>query len=246
MKGHLLMTSAALALAMSLAAPVAVVAQDESTTGATTAPVNAIDAQELIGRNIENAAGETVGEIENVVIDKDGEVRYVVVGVGGFLGIGQKHVALAWGEISIADSGETVTAAVTKEQLQALPDHKFPSDVKPGTVYSYDEDVEANPQVAEGGAPSEGIPASKLIGADVTNSQGEDIGEVNEVVLDTGGQAEGLVVDVGGFLGVGERRILVDWSDVTVRGDHGSVTVATALDKARLESLPEYRIPVVQ
>ena len=85
------------------------------------------------------------------------------------------------------------------------------------------------------------------IGADVTNSQGEDIGEVNEVVLDTGGQAEGLVVDVGGFLGVGERRILVDWSDVTVRGeDDGSVTVATALDKARLESLPEYRIPVVQ
>jgi sporulation protein YlmC with PRC-barrel domain len=258
------MTSAALALTMSLAVPAALVAQDSS-TGTTTAPVTAVDAETLIGRNIQNAAGETVGEIESVVIDKEGQVKYVVVGVGGFLGIGQKHVALAWDELSIVDNGETITAAVTKEQLQALPDHKFPSDVKPGTVYSYDEDIRVNPHMAGNDAASQqpttsgepsmalqtaagvGIPASKLIGADVANSQGESIGEVNEVVLDNEGQAEGLVVDVGGFLGVGERRVLVGWSDVTIRGENnGSVTVATALDKARLESLPEYKIPVVQ
>lgn len=73
MKRHLLVASAALALTMSLAAPGAVVAQDTSTTGAATAPVNAVDAQELIGRNIQNAAGETVGEIEGVAIDRDGQ-----------------------------------------------------------------------------------------------------------------------------------------------------------------------------
>ncbi|MGH9895027.1 MAG: hypothetical protein ACREA0_24205 [bacterium] len=83
---------------------------------------------------------------------------------------------------------------MTKEQLQALPEHKFPSDVKPGTVYSYDEDVKVNPHMAESDVPSEqpmtpgeqttaleiaaftGIPASKLVGADVTNSQGENAG----------------------------------------------------------------------
>lgn len=64
---------------------------------------------------------------------------------------------------------------------------------------------------------------------------------------DDAGRAEGPAVDVGGFLGVGERRVLVGWSDVTIPGENdGSVTVATALDKARLESPPEYRIPVVQ
>jgi sporulation protein YlmC with PRC-barrel domain len=265
MKPHLFATSAALALAMSMAVPGVVLAQETSATGTVAAPAGAVDAQELIGRNIQNAAGETVGEIKNVVIDQDGKVRYVVAGVGGFLGMGEKHVALSWDELTIAENGETVTAAVTKEQLQALPEHSFPPDVKSGTVYSYDEDVKVNPYIAERDVPSTepmtpgeqttaletvsvaGIAASKLVGADVSNPQGESIGEVNEVILDDGGQAEGLLIDVGGFLGVGERRVLVAWSDVTIhREDNGSLTVATALDKARLETLPEYRIPAVQ
>ena len=66
MKGHLLMTSAALALAMSLAAPVAVVAQDESTTGAVTAPVNAIDA----AAGIQGSGGPVVRAVHSLAIVK--------------------------------------------------------------------------------------------------------------------------------------------------------------------------------
>lgn len=270
MKRDFLSTSAGIALAMVLAVgPGSAFAQEAETTGTTgttVAPSNAVAAEELLGRTIENANGENIGEIKNVVIDQTGQVQYVIVGVGGFLGLGEKHVALAWDELTIADNGETVTAAVTKEQLEALPEHKFPSDVRTGTVYSYEEDIKANPNMANRGvattdqppvatgeqttaletAPT-GIGASKLVGADVINAQGDRIGEIDEVLLDSNGAAQGLVIDVGGFLGVGERRVLVGWSDVTIRPqENDTVEVATAMDKAALESLPEYTLPSVR
>jgi sporulation protein YlmC with PRC-barrel domain len=249
MKQHLLSVAAATALLLSGAlVPGGAFAQDNTTTGTPMASPTAVDAAKLIGRNIVNANGDTVGEIDSVVIDQSGQVRYVIVGVGGFLGIGKKDVALAWDELTITDNGEKVVTSATKDQLAALPEHKFPESVKPGTVYSYDEAVKSNPALGspEQTAPAAGtvgIKASKLVGATVKNSKGEGIGEIHEVVLAGDGSAEGLVVDVGGFLGIGERPVLVKWSDVTIQSDaNGTVAVATNMEKAQLEQLPEYKL----
>lgn len=250
MKRKLLSASAAAALMLSCAlASGAAIAQDTTTaTGTTVASPTAVDAAKLIGRNIVNASGDTVGKIDSVVIDQGGQVRYVIVGVGGFLGIGKKEVALAWDELTIAENGEKVMTSATKDQLAALPEHKFPESVNPGTVYSYDEAVKSNPTL---GSPEQtspaagaaGIKASKLVGATVKNANGESIGEIHEVVLGNDGRAEGLIVDVGGFLGINEKPVMVRWSDVTIRSDsNGSVTVATSMDKSQLEQLPEYKL----
>ena len=53
------------------------------------------DANKLIGRNIKNAQDETIGEVDSVYIDKDGKVDSVIVGVGGFLGMGEREVKAA-------------------------------------------------------------------------------------------------------------------------------------------------------
>jgi hypothetical protein len=50
------------------------------------------DAKKLIGRNVKNPQDETVGEIESVYISADGKVDSVILGVGGFLGMGERHV----------------------------------------------------------------------------------------------------------------------------------------------------------
>jgi sporulation protein YlmC with PRC-barrel domain len=224
-------------------------AQDNTTvTGTVMASPSAVDTAKLIGRNIVNTNGDTVGEIDSVVIDQSGKVRYVIVGVGGFLGIGKKDVALAWDELTISENGEKVTTTATKDQLAALPEHKFPEAVKPGTVYSYDEAVRSNPTLGspEQMAPAAGtvgIKASKLVGATVKNAKGESIGEIHEIVLAGDGSAQGLVIDVGGFLGINERPVLVKWSDVSIGSDtSGAVVVATNMEKAQLEQLPEYKI----
>jgi DNA-binding beta-propeller fold protein YncE len=110
--------------------------------------VGTIDLHKLIGRNITNGS-QTVGEINSVMTGKDGNVKYVVVGVGGFLGIGEKEVALPWKDLAISENGEKVTANVTKEQLKAMPEHRFVDAARRGTVYSYDEDLKANPYLAD-------------------------------------------------------------------------------------------------
>jgi hypothetical protein len=102
----------------------------------------------LIGRHITNGS-RTVGEINSVMTGKDGNVRYVVVGVGGFLGMGEKEVALPWKDLAISENGEKVTANVTKEQLKAMPEHRFVNASRRGTIYSYEEDLKANPYLAE-------------------------------------------------------------------------------------------------
>lgn len=53
---------------------------------------------------------------------------------------------------------------------------------------------------------------SKLIGVDVYNEQNEKIGDIDEILLDTSGKVAGVVIGVGGFLGMGQRDIMVEIS----------------------------------
>jgi sporulation protein YlmC with PRC-barrel domain len=52
--------------------------------------------------------------------------------------------------------------------------------------------------------------SSKLIGLNVYNDQNEKLGDINEILLDQSGKATGVVIGVGGFLGLGQREIMVN------------------------------------
>src|SRR5262249_18495388 len=181
MKRHLLFASGAAVLMLSCPfMAVSSFAQDNTTTGTVVGSPTAVDAAKLIGRNVVNTNGDTVGEIDSVVIDQSGKVRYIIVGVGGFLGIGKKEAALAWDDLTITENGEKVTTTATKDQLAALPEYKSPESVKPGAVYSYDEAVKSNPSLGspEQMAPAAGtlgIKASKPVGPTVKNAKGEGL-----------------------------------------------------------------------
>src|SRR5262245_44728885 len=58
----------------------------------TVAAADALKASTLIGLNVKNPANETVGTINDVVVDPEGKIQQVVVSVGGFLGVGTKKV----------------------------------------------------------------------------------------------------------------------------------------------------------
>src|SRR5690606_8691689 len=62
-------------------------------------------ATEIIGETIYNSAGddaESIGDVNDFVLDQNGEIGAVVVGVGGFLGIGQKNVAINWDVLELS------------------------------------------------------------------------------------------------------------------------------------------------
>ncbi|MEG6509438.1 PRC-barrel domain-containing protein [Methyloligella sp. 2.7D] len=84
-------------------------------------------AGDLIGSAVETPAHETVGEINDLVFDDNGRVVAAVVGVGGFLGIGEKNVALRFKDIRLDrsdDGGVTLMANVTRNTLSAAPSYR--------------------------------------------------------------------------------------------------------------------------
>lgn len=108
--------------------------QQNMATDQAAAPVTyagQISAADLLGKSVENSAGENVGDINDIRIDSSGKIAAVIVGVGGFLGLGEKNVALPFDQLAFAkdaDGGLDVKADVTKESLQTLPEWKKPED----------------------------------------------------------------------------------------------------------------------
>ena len=89
-----------------------------------------ISSEDVEGTNVYGAGDAKVGEIDHLMIDKfSGKVTYAVMSFGGFLGMGEKDVALSFDQLKFAtdNDGElTVTTNATKESLQAAPEYQSP------------------------------------------------------------------------------------------------------------------------
>jgi hypothetical protein len=83
--------------------------------------------------------GETIGGIEDVILDAEsGQLSAVIVGVGGFLGIGEKRIAVAWDQLEINYDANEVRSDLTREEAEAAPEYAFRAQEVPpppeGTV----------------------------------------------------------------------------------------------------------------
>lgn len=74
----------------------------------------------VMGESVYNENDEKVGDVNDVVISPDGNVTHVIVGAGGFLGMGQHDVAIPFEELQRGDDRLTLSG-YTKDQLKALP-----------------------------------------------------------------------------------------------------------------------------
>jgi hypothetical protein len=82
----------------------------------------------LVGLGVYNQANERVGDINDLILGPDGKISNAVIGVGGFLGMGEKLVAIAFSDLQLnrdADGTMRVTVNSTKEALESAPDFKY-------------------------------------------------------------------------------------------------------------------------
>jgi len=87
-------------------------------TGHTTA----IRASRVIGTPVKNSAGETLGKIEDVMLDKtDNAIMFAVVGFGGMLGVGEKYHPLPWSVLDYDEEAQAYVVPYTRDQLEAAP-----------------------------------------------------------------------------------------------------------------------------
>jgi sporulation protein YlmC with PRC-barrel domain len=231
-------------------------------------------ASDLIGSAVYGSASEDadmIGDINDIVITPEGDVASIIVGVGGFLGIGEKDVSVSYDTIEWVDrdGDRWLVANMTREQLEAAP--AFDRDTLYTEARSTDENMNATGQMAaedktaeniENGdsavemaeekttsidrsamtqVTTEDLTADNLIGRTVYSSTDENIGEVGDVLLTADNKVEGFILDVGGFLGMGEKQVAISPEKLDIRADaDGELTVFTPFTKEQLEAQKEY------
>ena len=212
------------------------------------------DAKKLIGRTVKNPQNETVGEIESVYINAAGKVDSVIVGVGGFLGMGERLVRVAWKDLQISQNGERVVVNATKDQLKGMPPYTYRDPKWKGQVYNdsgvwaADRNPPSGQTAATASTESTGdfnaqgaVSGNAYIGAKVRNAAKETVGSVEDVYIDGKGAIQAVIVSVGGFLGVGTKNVAVKFSDVKVSRDGNSLVLTTDWTKDTLKNMPDYK-----
>jgi sporulation protein YlmC with PRC-barrel domain len=91
-------------------------------------------AEDLMGIPVIGSGDEEIGKVEDLIFDEQEKITGVVIGVGGFLGIGKKEVGLDWDQAKLEedqDSGKKkIVISLTKADLEAAPDFKTQEERK--------------------------------------------------------------------------------------------------------------------
>lgn len=93
----------------------------------TQAPAGAVSITKLYKQSVYDANNARIGEIDDVLMTNNGEVAGLVIGVGGFLGIGEKHVLIPFSSINQTERDGSVKLMLntTKEALNSAPGFKY-------------------------------------------------------------------------------------------------------------------------
>jgi len=293
---------------------------------------------------------DDVGEINDVILDRSGQAKAVILGVGGFLGMGEKSVAVPMTDVKFVKNGDGaddffLVVNTNKDALAAAPAFvsaqdkaaqqqtaadatktadpaAVPTDTATDTTTTAPADTTADataekpadtttamdaanpattdqtttaadttakkpadattamddnaaatdqtttastttnsstqamtdenrarltrPEITREGyqaAQANELTADKLTGARVYGPKDEDVGEINRIILDNNGQVERVVLDVGGFLGIGERQIAVTMDELNIvknaKGDDFRIYIDA--NQANLKAQPEFK-----
>ncbi|HET7715346.1 MAG TPA: PRC-barrel domain-containing protein [Bauldia sp.] len=279
MSNKLLLTTA-VSLAMTIGAAHAA---GEKSSGLFLEPAAEADfASELIGTTVYDRSGDdaqSIGEINDLIIAEDGSVSAAILGVGGFLGMGEKSVAVSFDALEMTkddDGDRYVILATTKEELQAAPAFDYDTAMAPAMDNAPDPDAAPKRDQAMSDQPTDdattditaddeqaavkrsvppdreglkmaeaaSVSADNLIGVTVYGADNESIGEVSDVILakDGGdGAIEAVILDVGGFLGIGEKPVAVSFDSLEIMVDEGNSLYAySKFTQEQLEAAAEY------
>ena len=215
-----------------------------------------IHASDLIGKAVYSGE-ESIGEISDLIFQTEGETRAALIDVGGFLGVGEKTVGIPFEKLQISkaeDGSEQVTVAMSKEELEQLPAIELPTEaaaveqpLPEATAPAAGDEPQTTGSVAPAvpfEAITQDVAASKLMGATVYTSDESSIGEVSDVLFTETGDIQAAVIDVGGFLGMGEKPVAVGFDKLQIRDESGSLSVMVSASKEELDAAPTYEEPV--
>jgi sporulation protein YlmC with PRC-barrel domain len=106
----------------------------------------AIRAKKVIGTKVKDKGGNTIGDVQDIVLDKlSNNIMFAVVSFGGFLGMGERYHAMPWSTLNYDEADGNYVVGLSREKLQAGPAYSM-EDLMQGdgmkfrdTAYDYYE-----------------------------------------------------------------------------------------------------------
>ncbi|MCG7621790.1 PRC-barrel domain-containing protein [Epibacterium sp. Ofav1-8] len=210
-----------------------------------------------------------IGEVNDVILSRDGKAEAVLVDIGGFLGIGENQIAVDMDALKFVRDGNSEAGAdgyflvlnAPTEALETAPSYKMSGTINAhselsaeGAIQTETDADTASDQVVDqvtglfedsGDTPpavaSDELTADELTGASAFDANDEMIGEVADIVMDNSGDVDAVIVDVGGFLGIGAKPVELQLGDVNIEERDGHLRIYTMMTKQQMEEMPSYQ-----
>lgn len=217
---------------------------------------------ELVGMKVVSQDGASLGKLEDVVVHPGNRPAYAVLAFGEWHDFGDKLFALPWSVLRTVesdstkkDSARSLVLPVDRERLKAAPGFnkkRWPDFAKA----EWTKDIDAfyvgdlNPNTsspaieAASRMPSHVWRVTELKGTNVLTPDGETLGDIRELAIDSNGRVAYATLSVGGFLGLGDRVVPVPWDlfKVSFEGEKSDKQLITlAITKKQLELAPEFK-----
>ncbi|PWK61473.1 PRC-barrel domain-containing protein [Roseicyclus mahoneyensis] len=199
---------------------------------------------------------DNIGQINEIVLSNDGQVRALVIGVGGFLGMGEHDVAVTMDQISFAtdpdDRSEMyIVVNADAERMRDYPSYDRmamanPEGQRQGDNVREGQSGFAAPQIERDGyalVEATEVSTEVLMGKTVYDMNDNDVGQVTDMIINEAGEITNVIIDFGGFLGIGSSQASLSFDEMTILSTEGYDDVRIYVDATRdqIQDLPQYQ-----
>lgn len=214
-------------------------------------------ASQCIGSTLYNAKEESLGSINEVVLNREGMLKYAIVKHDATLGVGGTYIAVPWHSMKFDKANDRVminmekgrfgqapaittdnylelTNAAWREKVNA---HFKAADHKKGKTDQAREearegDADKRDVAAKDSSANDLFRSSQIIGANVVGKDTKEIAQVNDLMVGDKECVKFAILGHGGFLDIGESNIAVPWKALDLSRDAQKEGLRLALDKS--------------
>jgi sporulation protein YlmC with PRC-barrel domain len=197
-----------------------------------------IEARTLVGKAVYDTNGDKIGSVDDVILAPSGQgAQQAVIKSGGFLGIGEKLIAVSIADLKPGRDKDTlVVNGLTRQQVRDMRAFAYDHSTRSwrNTQTAAGDGTVGNGTIANGTAGTgtmangpavapapavNSVQPRMLIGKEVVDANGKRIGTVDNILMDaSGSKPEKVIIASGGFLGIGQKLIAVDFSQLSLPG----------------------------
>ncbi len=194
---------------------------------------------------------EMVGEIDDVLITEDGDVRALIVDAGGFLGMGETERRIDIDKVRFVSDNQNqnnfyVVFKGDRSQFEEQgtfdrAEAQDQGEMRATQTADYVNNMATDDDAQERTEDWANVTTEELLGTAVYGENDEWIGDLSELKLADSGEIDGVIIDVGGFLGLGEKPVAMSLDQVDIRRARGDELRAyVSATEEELESMPEW------